>query len=409
MKLVERRDAGERLIGLELLRFLAAIGVLIWHYQHFMFVGHEQTAWDWGRLPFRSLFLPFYTYGYQGVELFWCISGFIFTWKYGRLIGRTGMSFGRFAMLRFSRLYPLHLAMLLTVAALQCLYSARYGETFVYRFNDTAHFVMNLLFANWWGFQSGESFNGPSWSVSAEVLIYVVFFWVTRRAGSRWWVDLLALLGFSFAAPVAKSLFGIKLAFTGAGTFFYLGALTCHLHEWIQTSAARRRQWFAWGCAGLIAACVVLVATHGLKIAGASLPMFPAAVLLVQLAVRPKAERPKGERLSGERRSGERPKGERPKGERPSGERLRMLLTGLGNLTYASYMLHFPMQLSAMLILGALAVPVQSLAYSDWFMLAYLGGVLAAAFVVFHVVERPAQALLRGWGQRNKVSAKVIA
>jgi peptidoglycan/LPS O-acetylase OafA/YrhL len=42
-------------------------------------------------------------------------------------------------------------------------------------------------------------------------------------------------------------------------------------------------------------------------------------------------------------------------------------------------------------------------------MLAYLGGVLAAAFVVFHVVERPAQALLRGWGQRNKVSAKVIA
>src|ERR1700733_593125 len=61
MNLVERRDAGERLIGLELLRFLAAIGVLIWHYQHFMFVGHEQTAWDWGRLPFRSLFLPFYT------------------------------------------------------------------------------------------------------------------------------------------------------------------------------------------------------------------------------------------------------------------------------------------------------------------------------------------------------------
>jgi peptidoglycan/LPS O-acetylase OafA/YrhL len=116
-----------------------------------------------------------------------------------------------------------------------------------------------------------------------------------------------------------------------------------------------------------------------LKIAGASLPMFPAAVLLVQLAVRP--------------------------GRSPA----RTLLTGLGNLTYASYMLHFPMQLGAMLVLGALSVPVRSLVYSDWFMLAYLGGVLAAAFVVFRVVERPAQAVLRGWGRRNDMPAKVIA
>jgi peptidoglycan/LPS O-acetylase OafA/YrhL len=63
-------------------------------------------------------------------------------------------------------------------------------------------------------------------------------------------------------------------------------------------------------------------------------------------------------------------------------------------------MLHFPMQLGAMLILGALAVPVQSLVYSNWFMLAYLGAVLASAFVVFHAVERPAQAWLRGGAAR---------
>jgi peptidoglycan/LPS O-acetylase OafA/YrhL len=379
MNLVNRRNGGERLIGLELLRFLAAIGVLVWHYQHFMFVGHAQAEWDWSRLPFRWLFLPFYTYGYEGVELFWCISGFIFTWKYGRLIGRTGLSFGRFAMLRFSRLYPLHFAMLLTVAALQCVYFSRHGETFVYRFNDAAHFVMNVFFANWWGFQSGESFNGPSWSVSAEVLVYVVFFWVTRRAGSAWWIDLAAMLGFSLAAPVAKSLFGIKLAFTGAGTFFYLGAATCHLHGWIETFSLRKRRLCAWGCGAVIAVCAGLVATHVLKIAGASLPMFPAAVLLVQLAVR------------------------------PGGARARRLLTGFGNLTYASYMLHFPMQLAAVLVLGALSVPVQSLVYSDWFMACYLGLVLAMAFVVFRVVERPAQALLRSWGRRNDLPSKVIA
>ena len=371
MRADQRRQADERLIGLELLRFLAAACVLVWHYQHFMFVGHDETAWDANRLPFRYLFAPFYSYGYSGVELFWCISGFILTWKYGALIGRTGLSFGRFALLRLSRLYPLHIATLLIVAGLQALYVARHGETFVYLFNDPAHFVMNLLFVNWWGFQSGESFNGPSWSVSAELLIYAAFFWITRRAGAGWRIDTLALFGFAIAAPIAQTVFGIKPAFTGAGTFFFLGALTCHLHYRIEALDLRWRRRCACGCAGLIAACGALVAAHVLKIAGASLAMFPAAVCLVQLLVRPRRQR------------------------------IRALLTGLGNLTYASYMLHFPMQLAAMLILGDLAIPVGTMIYSNWFMLGYLGGVFAMAFIVFRWVERPAQTMLRKLGRRK--------
>jgi peptidoglycan/LPS O-acetylase OafA/YrhL len=372
-------EDGDRLIGLELLRFAAAVGVLVWHYQHFLFVGPDLIGWDWHNMPFRWLFAPFYTYGYEGVELFCCISGFIFTWKYGPLISRRGLSFGRFAMLRFSRLYPLHLATLLIVAGLQYLYITRHGQAFVYRFNDTAHFIMNLFFANWWGFQSGESFNGPSWSVSAEVLIYAVFFWVTRRAGAGWRTDLLALIGFSVAAPVAKAVFGIKLAFTGAGTFFYLGALACHLYDWIGTREVRWRRRIAWACAALIAVFIALVAMHVMKIAGASLPMFPAAVLLVQLGVRPR------------------------------GARTRAWLTGLGNLTYASYMMHFPLQLTTVLILGAVSVPVRPLVASGWFMLAYLGLVMAVASVVLRWVERPAQRFLRGLGRRQAVVRRPVA
>lgn len=375
MGLYARREAGERLIGLELLRFLAAVGVLVWHYQHFMFVGHDSLGWDADRLPIRWLLAPFYTYGYAGVELFWCLSGFIFTWKYGPLIApamrRTALSFGRFALLRFSRLYPLHLATLLIVTALQQVYVAGRGQAFVYQFNDAWHFAQSLLFANWWGFQSGELFNGPSWSVSAEVLIYLVFFWITRRFGSGWRTDLWALFGFSVAAWVAKGLFGIKLAFTGAGTFFYLGALTCHLYDWIETQDRRWQRRISLACAVVVAACAGMVATHVLKIAGASVAMFPAAVLMVQLAVR------------------------------PNGKAARAFLSDLGNLTYASYMLHFPMQLAAILVIGALSVPIQSLIYSDWFMLAYLGSVLAMAAVVFRWIERPTQAWLRGLGRSS--------
>ncbi len=372
-------SAGERLIGLELLRFLAALGVLVWHYQHFRVVGHAITPLARDHLPFRWLFAPFYAYGYEGVQLFWCISGFIFTWKYGAVIGQAGLSFGRFAMLRFSRLYPLHLAMLLIVAVLQWTYFTRNGETFVYRFNAPAHFVMNLFFANWWGFQSGESFNGPSWSVSAEVLIYVVFFWTTRRAGSGWRTDIWTLAGFSAAAWIAKFSFGIELSFSETGTFFYIGALTFRLYQWIETFGPARRHRIVAGCAGVIGTSAALVATHVLTVAAASLSLFPAAVLLVQLGVR------------------------------PEGQRTRSLLIGLGNLTYASYMVHFPMQLATVLILGALAVPVQPLVYSSWFMLAYLGGVLAVAFVVFRRVERPAQALLRRLGRRRAGFGQALA
>jgi peptidoglycan/LPS O-acetylase OafA/YrhL len=366
---IRRRHADSRLVGLELLRFISALGVLVWHYQHFMFVGHDSIAWDVDRLPFRWLLSPFYAYGFAGVELFWCISGFVFTWKYAPVIDRSRLSFRRFAWLRFSRLYPLHLATMLIVAVLQHLYFVSHGQTFVYLYNDTRHFVLSLLFAHWWGLQSGESFDGPSWSVSAEVLIYVVFFVVVRLAGTGWRIDLFSLVGFSVAAWIVKILFGTTLGFTGAGTFFYIGALTLHLHQWIETLGSRWSRRIVWGCAAVVVVSAALVAAHVLKIAGASLAMFPAALLLVQLAIR------------------------------PEGMRAGAFLRGLGNLTYASYMLHFPMQLAAMLIFGMLAVPVRSLAYTDWFMLAYLGSVLAVAIVVFRWVERPVQNWLRGLGR----------
>ncbi len=366
------RDDETRLLGLELLRFIAAVGVLVWHYQHFLFVGHDSAVpWETAALPLRWLLGPFYRYGYQGVELFWCISGFIFTWKYGALLQRGALRFGRFAWLRFSRLYPLHLATLLIVAGLQYLYWLRYNQTFVYRFNDAWHFTLNLGFANWWGLQSGESFNGPSWSVSAEVLIYVAFFCVCRLAGASWRSEVGAVVAFSVAAPLAKAIFGVKLAFTGAGTFFYLGALTLRVYERAGRLNGRRRGWVALACAGAVAVGAGLVAVHRLAIAGASLFMFPALVLLAQLVVR------------------------------PGSQRVRALLSGVGNLTYASYMLHFPLQLTAMLVFGWLGVSVRPLVPQAWFMLAYLTTVLGVAYVVFRRMERPAQNWLRARFRRR--------
>ena len=67
------------LVGIELLRFIAAFSVLIWHYQHFFYVGTQLPLnFEISDQPFFSILKPFYSQGYNGVQMFWAISGYIF-------------------------------------------------------------------------------------------------------------------------------------------------------------------------------------------------------------------------------------------------------------------------------------------------------------------------------------------
>ena len=60
-----------------MLRFVAAFAVLIWHYQHFSYIGEKPVDLVKSQLPLYSLLRPFYENGEYGVWVFWCISGFI--------------------------------------------------------------------------------------------------------------------------------------------------------------------------------------------------------------------------------------------------------------------------------------------------------------------------------------------
>src|ERR1700733_16065977 len=81
-----RRCGGNRLPGLELIRFSAALAVLVWHYQHFSYVGATPMNFVREQQPFYPLLSLFYNFGPFGVQVFWTISGFIFFWKYRDLI-----------------------------------------------------------------------------------------------------------------------------------------------------------------------------------------------------------------------------------------------------------------------------------------------------------------------------------
>ena len=355
----------DRLTGLELLRFLSAFAVLVYHFQHFLFVGDSPAEYDVLRAPFQVPFRPVYFVGGYGVQLFWCISGFIFTWKYGPIVAARGISFRRFSLLRFSRLYPLHLVTLLIVAILNLWYFQRNGFWFVYQFNDLKHFLLNLAFASYWGLESGGSFNGPAWSVSVEIPIYLLFFAVCRVAGSNAAVDAVLAIGITAAVMMWRKTTGTMPPLLEAASFFYLGAVASRVHAWVMPLRnTPRRVLMLLGSAAL-ALGVVLVHAKVIWIRSALFAFAPALLILFELAA---VEAPAW-----------------------AGRSFRWL----GNLTYASYMVHFPLQLATALAFDLLGVRPIDLFYGGGFLLVYLAATFALSAATFRWFERPMQDAIR--------------
>lgn len=362
---------GGKLLGLELLRFIAAFAVLVWHYQHFAFDGtgiivvREQQ-------PFYALLQPFYEYGRYGVQVFWSISGFIFFWRYGTSVHTDLVSGSRFFVLRFSRLYPLHFATLLLVALLQALFATLNGHYFVYPNNDPYHFLLQLFMASNWGLQAGYSFNGPIWSISAEVLVYTIFYACMRIIGRSLWINSIAVI-FS----VTLRLTDHATVFSDCIGYFYAGGIGAYMFLY-DGGAGSVRIWrrLAWltALSAPIIAWPFLSAASEQTVMSAVLLYAPVFLYCIAqpLRVSPHVAR---------------------------------MIEECGNLTYSSYLLHFPLQLLIALYFGisGRAIPMY---HAPLFMF-FIGVSFLAAYFVYHCFERPVQALLRvRFGTPSVISGK---
>ena len=168
------------LVGIELLRFIAAFSVLIWHYQHFFYEGTQLASnFNISDQPFFSILKVFYFQGYNGVQMFWAISGYIFFYVYFTKIKNFEISAKEFTLRRFSRLYPLHFFTLILVLVLQILLFNQNAEFSIYSNNDLKYFFLNIFFISHW-FQNNLSFNGPIWSVSIEIAVLIFYFILCR-------------------------------------------------------------------------------------------------------------------------------------------------------------------------------------------------------------------------------------
>ena len=67
----------------------------------------------------------------------------------------------------------------------------------------------------------------------------------------------------------------------------------------------------------------------------------------------------------------------------------------LGNMTYSSYLTHFPLQFSIILIFSYFNINIPF--YSNYFFLFYLGLVLTISYLIYYYFELPVQNKIRNY------------
>ena len=203
-----------RFYSLDVLRGFAALSVVLTHWRHLFYKGTILGNFNVASQPLYSILFPFYNGGQVAVSLFFSLSGFIFFWLYSERINKKSINAWNFSIMRFSRLYPLHIITLFIVLIVQIFTYDRIGDFFVYVDNNIYHFILNIFFISAWGFQKGQSFNGPIWSVSIEILLYLIFFVVCRITSAR--ISVL-----SFFTAFGLILVAIRYTSIGVGIFFF--------------------------------------------------------------------------------------------------------------------------------------------------------------------------------------------
>lgn len=153
--------APQRYFALDTYRFFAAFFVMIYHYN------------SWFHLNLESLSPAFSRMG-NYVIFFFLLSGFVIGVNYQDKVSNWS-SYKSFIKKRLARLYPLHLLTLCLVATAGWLaiflgLDVKKPEHF-----DAAFLPQNLFMVHAWGTTPHRTFNGPSWSISAEWFLYLIF------------------------------------------------------------------------------------------------------------------------------------------------------------------------------------------------------------------------------------------
>lgn len=353
----------KHLYSLDIVRGIAAVAVVFWHWKHFFYWQYTlPVEFDKTQQPLYSWFSLLYDHGHLAVPFFFLLSGFVFFWLYLDKVSLGDCSAYKFGVLRFARLYPLHFATLLVALALQAIHARVIGGYFVYRYNDSYHFLLQLFFASHWGLEKGNSFNAPIWSVSIEIGLYCIFYFFCIVRIHKNAKLVAVLLGAYFLTKL-----GVGERWSFAVFAFFIGGLTYEMTKLYLSHRTRFRDSILVLTA-FIAWVGVLISgriEYWLLTRGTTNLIFLYPVTIVALVV-------------AETRFPDIPK----------------RAAWIGNLTYSSYLLHFPLQLVFVICFFALGYE-NSVFQSVPVLVSFFGLLTVLSWLTYQRFERPMQDALR--------------
>lgn len=239
------RESAPRLDALTGVRIVAAMWVVVFHFR-----GNLATEFA----AYRYI-APVIEYGELGVDLFFTLSGFVIAMVYGRRLSHR-WSWDqnlRFWWARIIRIWPAYMVMLLIVTVWHLRFVLFGGHDPVApREISVGSFVRQMLLIIQWTEPNSDrlTWNGPAWTVSAEMLAYLLFPLLALIAVR--WVDrmpafLVFLLSVGATTPlilaaVAKgSLYADWVWLLRIGCCFVAGFFAYYFYERVRDGRVARR------------------------------------------------------------------------------------------------------------------------------------------------------------------------
>jgi peptidoglycan/LPS O-acetylase OafA/YrhL len=148
--------------SLDVLRFLAASFILLFHY--------GSTA----PVDLATLF-PIFKQGWLATDFFLFLSGYILSRAYGQRLVTSHMRRTHFFLRRFARLWPSHILVLLAFGAfVMASTAAGFAPNHAEKYG-AADFFAQAFLVHGWGMMHAESWNTPTWTLSVLLVCYALF------------------------------------------------------------------------------------------------------------------------------------------------------------------------------------------------------------------------------------------
>jgi peptidoglycan/LPS O-acetylase OafA/YrhL len=158
----ELRKTSIRFYEIDLLRFIAALSVVIYHYTY-----RGYAAGHYSPIPFTELG-QYTRYGYLGVNLFFLISGYVV------LLSAQGKTVNQFFISRATRLYPAFWAACTLTFIVERIWGA---ATAALHMPEQLHATIGQYIFNmtmFYGFLDVAAIDSAYWSLTIEILFYTL-------------------------------------------------------------------------------------------------------------------------------------------------------------------------------------------------------------------------------------------